>query len=141
MTHQQWDGLADAVNPVFLCVFLACALAWLPNPKRARFFLFRSGLALLITYCFAHIKQWLHLWKDLGDFPSGHMTFLLTVATSFFLLDRRSAPFTIILALLYGGLIVFLGYHTWVDLFGALLLAVPVTLLCHKLRTKAGWTD
>ena len=47
MTHQQWDGLADAVNPVFLCIFLACALAWLPNPKRARFFLFRSGLALL----------------------------------------------------------------------------------------------
>ena len=60
------------------------------------------------------------------------MTFYLAVATSFFLLDRRSALFTLPLALLYGWLIVFLHFHAWPDVWGALFFAVPLTLLCHK---------
>lgn len=133
MTPQQWDGLADAVNPALLCVFLACSLARFPSRKIAVAFLSRCGLALLLTYFFAHINRWALLWGDHRNFPSGHMTFFLTVATSFFLLDRRSALFTVPSALLYGWLIVFLGYHSWGDLLGALFLAVPATLLCHRI--------
>ncbi|MEI6339783.1 MAG: phosphatase PAP2 family protein [Verrucomicrobiota bacterium] len=141
MTPQQGDGLADAVNPVLLCVFVACSFVRFPNRQRATAFLSRSAMALLMTYFFAHIKQWLHLRENPGDFPSGHMTFLLTVATCFFLLDRRSALITIPSAFFYGWLIIFLGYHTLGDLPGALLLAVPVTLICHKLPTNSGRTD
>lgn len=132
MTHQQWDFLADAVNPVLLCAFLAAGMARFPSLKRACAFLIRTGLAVLLTYVFAHLNRWMHLWRDHPGFPSGHMTFFLTVATAFFLLERRSALFTVPLAMLYGGLIVFLGFHSWLDLLGAPLLAVPVTLLCHR---------
>ena len=132
MTHHQWDFLADAVNPVLLCVFLAAGMARFPSFKRAQAFLIRTGVAVLLTYVFAHLTRWMHLWRDHPGFPSGHMTFFLTVATAFFLLDRRSALFTVPLAMLYGGLIVFLGFHSWLDLLGAPLLAVPVTLLCHR---------
>lgn len=60
------------------------------------------------------------------------MTFYLSVATSFFLLDRRSAILTVPVALLYAWLIVDLDYHSWFDLFGAMILSIPVTLYCHR---------
>ena len=138
MTHQQLEWLAAAMNPVLLCVFLACSLVWFRGHKCEMAFVARSGLALLVTFLIAHINRWMPLWRDHRAFPSGHMTFFLTVATSFFLLSRRSAMFTVPLALLYGWLIVFLGYHSWLDLLGALLVAVPVTLLCHR---KSGGPD
>ncbi len=137
MTHRQLDFLADAVNPILLGVFLVCCFLLLSGWKtRVRPFLFRFGLALLITYVFSHLHQWLHWWRNLGDFPSGHMAFYFTVATSFFLLDRRSVWLTVPLALLYGWLIVFLGYHTWLDLVGALVLAVPVTWFVHRIPER-----
>jgi membrane-associated phospholipid phosphatase len=92
----------------------------------------RAGLALLVTYLLAHINRWMPLWAEHRRFPSGHMTFFLTLATSFFLLDRRSALLTVPAAALYGWLIVFLGYHSWLDLMGAAVLAIPVALLCHR---------
>ena len=138
MTHQQLEWLAAAMNPALLCAFLACSMARFPSRKCAMAFVSRFALALLVTFLIAHINHWMPLWKGHRAFPSGHMTFFLTVATSFFLLDRRSALFTVPLALLYGWLIVFLGYHPWLDLLGALVLAVPVTLLCHR---KSGGPD
>lgn len=136
MTHQQLDFLADLVNPILLGLFLGFCLFKLRNRGGAGAFLFRFGLALLSTYILSHLHQWFHWWKNLGDFPSGHMAFFFTVATSFFLLDRRSALFTVPVALLYGWLIVFLGYHSWIDLLGALVLAVPVTWFVHRIALR-----
>lgn len=133
MTHQQLDWIADAANPTLLCIFLACVFAGFQRHRNGSLIMAsRAGLALLVTYLLAHLNHWMPLWRDHRGFPSGHMTFFLTLATSFFLLDRRSALLTVPAAALYGWLIVFLGYHTWLDLLGALALAVPVTLLCHR---------
>ncbi len=136
MTHQQLDFLADSVNPVLLGLFLGFCLFTLRNRGGARAFLSRFGLALLITYVLSHLHQGFHWGKNLGDFPSGHMAFFFTVATSFFLLEGRSALFTVPVALLYGWLIVFLGYHSWIDLLGALVLAVPVTWFVHRIAGR-----
>ena len=142
MTHQQLDWIADSVNPVLLGVFLACGIAAIRQRGRsAGVLMSRAGIALLVTYLLAHINHWMPLWSNHRGFPSGHMTFLLSVATSFFLLDRRSALLTIPVAALYGWLIVLLGYHSWLDLLGALALAIPVTLLVHRnsgYRTNPG---
>ncbi len=133
MTHQQLDWIADAVNPALLCVFLACGVAALRgNRGRVAGLMARAGIALLVTYLLAHINHWMPLWAEHRGFPSGHMTFFLTLATSFFLLDRRSSLLTVPAAALYGWLIVFLGYHSLLDLLGAVALAIPVTLLCHR---------
>ena len=136
MTHQQLDFLADSVNPVLLGLFLGFCLFKLRNRGGAKAFLSRFALSLLTTYVLSHLHQWFHWWKNFGDFPSGHMAFYFTVATSFFLLERRSAFFTVPLACLYGWLIVFLGYHSWIDLLGALILAVPVTWFVHRMAAR-----
>lgn len=139
MTHQQLDWIADAVNPVLLLAFLVCGVAMLrENRSRVTGLMVRAGIALLVTYVFAHINHWMPLWAEHRRFPSGHMTFFLTLATSFFLLDRRSVLLIVPAAALYGWLIVFLGYHSWPDLLGAVALAIPVTLLCHRKSKDRG---
>ena len=132
MTQQQLAWLANATIPFLLCVFISCSIGALPASKRAAAFACRVALALLITFVLAHINHWMVLWKGHHLFPSGHMTFYLSVATSFFLLDRRSAILTVPVALLYAWLIVDLDYHSWLDLFGAMILSIPVTLYCHR---------
>jgi len=132
MTHSLLAFLASSVNPVVLLVFIACVIARFPVRSDSIPVLTRCGAALLVTYLFAHINRWMHLWKDHSSFPSGHMTFYIAIATSFFLLNRRSALITAPLALLYGWLIVFLDFHSWLDLWGAFFLSVPLTLLCHR---------
>jgi len=132
MTRTLLNLLAFSVNPVLLFVFVACVVGKLNSRDKRVQFLVRSAAALLITFPLAHINRWMHLWKHHFNFPSGHMTFYISVAVSFFLLDRRSRLFTVPFALFYGWLIVFLGYHAWLDLSGAVVLAVPVTLLCHS---------
>lgn len=137
MTPQQLDAIADATNPLLLAAFLLSVGLSFPTLPAARPFLLRCGLALLITYGFAHFKQWFSLWPEFGDFPSGHMAFLLTVSACFFFLHKKSLRYTIPLAVLYGWLIVFLGYHTWWDLLGSFVLALPVTAFCMRGRPRA----
>jgi len=128
--------VADASNPLQLLVFLYWVFTRAPSGSAAGRFLGRFGFALAITYVGSHMHQWFGWWKDLGDLPSGHMTFFLTVSTSFFVFNPRSLIFTLPFAVGYGWLIVYLGYHSWLDLLAALALAVPVTLVCHHWGKK-----
>lgn len=133
MTSAQWDLVADAVNPLLLVVFLGYTSLKQPPPAQRVRFLLLSGLALLIAWLIAHLDHWISAFQNVNGFPSGHMAFYTTLATSLALLNPRSLVVTLPLAALYGGLIVFLHYHSWWDLLAAMLLAVPVTLLCHRL--------
>jgi len=139
MTHSQLAFLASSVNPVLLAAFVIFVMARIRDRTEVVTILSRTGIALVVTYLLAHINRWMHLWKYHGSFPSGHMTFYISVATSFFLLSRRSALVTVPIAFLYGWLIVFLNFHTWLDLWGAIFLSVPLTLLCHRtFRYRSG---
>lgn len=131
MNAKLLDLVADASNPIFLGIFLLALFAKLQHGNPRRVFLFRSTTGILITYLLSHSHQWFHLWPEYGDFVSGHMAFLLSVATSFFLLDRRSLFFSMPFVVGYGALIVCLGYHDLWDLLAAACIAVPVTLLSH----------
>jgi membrane-associated phospholipid phosphatase len=130
MTHDQWDFIADAVNPVLLIVFLAFSGVVFAGRMRAAWpFAIRFWVALLLTWVLAQMDRWIPGLRGQEGFPSGHMTFYLTVATAFALLRWQSAWVTVPVAVLYGWLIVFLDYHSWWDLFTALTLAVPITLV------------
>jgi len=130
--------LADAVNPA-LCVLFAAA-AWRRGRSRGNTadFVARSACALLLTFILAHLNRWAHLSTVYPTFPSGHMTFFASLATSLFLIEYRSVFLTIPCGLLYGLLIVVLSYHPWIDLAGAALFSVPVTIVCHTLFSGRG---
>ena len=124
--------LADAINPILLIAYIFRVWTTVNPLKLKLTILKRFTEVLLLTYFLAHINRWMHLWKAHEFFPSGHMTFYLTVATAYFQLDRRTALISIPLAILYGELIVFLHFHIWLDIGGSLLLAVPLTLIFNR---------
>jgi membrane-associated phospholipid phosphatase len=139
MTYDQWDGVADAVNPLLLIVFLGFSCVAFAGRLRASLpFATRFWAALLLTWVLSHLDRWILALRNQEGFPSGHMAFYLTVATAFFLLKGRSLWVTVPVAVLYGWLIVFLDHHSWWDLLAALIIAVPTTLVIFWKGANAG---
>ncbi|MBV9867282.1 MAG: phosphatase PAP2 family protein [Abitibacteriaceae bacterium] len=133
--------LANLVNPL-LFVLLVVA-PFMATRQRERpvaatrptlwLFLVRAIVGLLVVYVFAHVNRWLHLWPSHKLFPSGHLAFTASVATSLFLLDRRWLWLMLPLTLIYSAMVVALGYHVWLDIFGAWIIAPPLTYICHAI--------
>jgi hypothetical protein len=122
----------NSINPL-IALILALVLLKMhlgKNPGTLPFF-FRSVAALLATYLLAHLNRRYHLWPAHLLFPSGHMAFFVSASVSLFLLDRRWLLLSLPLGILFGWMMVALHFHPWFDLWGAIILAVPVTLLCH----------
>ncbi|MDF2440797.1 MAG: hypothetical protein JWN98_1781 [Abditibacteriota bacterium] len=141
-----WDSIADAVNPGL--VLLLIAATWLSSrhrtdlPQNGRIafffgFLGRALLAILVVYLLAHLPRWLHWNPFQSKFPSGHTAFAASVVTSLWLLDARSKYFGLPLLAAYAALIVALGHHIWIDIVGALILAPPIGVWCHRWRSTA----
>lgn len=133
-----WDSIADKVNPALLLLLIVAT--WLVSRKQfhsgAFFFRFlgRAVMAILLVYVLAHLPRWLHWNPFQSKFPSGHTAFAACAITSLWLLDARSKYFTLPLLGLYAALIVALGHHIWIDILGALVLAPPTALWCHRWR-------
>ena len=132
MTYEHLRTLCAWVDPFFLVLLIV--VAWAKHPKRiaALRFLGVSLAGLLIACLLAHTNRLLHLWKSHLVFPSGHMSFYVSVATSLVLADRRWIFVTVPGAIGFGFLLVLLGYHSWLDVVGAWFMASLVTWLCHR---------
>lgn len=134
---ERLDQVADAINPAL--TLWALLVLW-SHARRARehepFPLGRTlGAwigAIVLVFVIAHLNRWLNLWPDYKYFPSGHIAYACCVATLGATLQRRSIALTTPLILLYSLLIVRLGYHAWLDIAGALVLAPPLTLLALR---------
>lgn len=130
-----WDSIADAMNPALLiALFIA---TWLHSRKYESSgffwrFIGRAVLAILVIYVVAHLPRWLHWNPFQSKFPSGHTAFAASCITSLWLLDARSKYLTVPLLILYAALIVVLGHHIWIDIFGALIVAPPIAFWCHR---------
>lgn len=126
--------LANLVNPCFALALLAAI--WLPRRDGSGpppgVFTIRAVVAVLLVFVVAHVNRWLHLWPAHPMFPSGHMAFAASIATSWFVLARRSLLWTVPLQIAYGALIVYLGYHVWSDIIGAWIVAPPLTWVCYR---------
>lgn len=138
-----WDAIADAVNPALLILLVVAAWLWHRKHATAKnfwSFIGRALLAILVVYIVAHLPRWLHWNPFQSKFPSGHTAFAASCITSLWLLDARSKYFMMPILALYAALIVALGHHIWIDIFGALILSPPLTLLFHRLRTNQNKT-
>jgi membrane-associated phospholipid phosphatase len=132
MTREQTDMLATWVNPAFLTLMIVAACTKKLQGMAVLRFVGRSMIGLILAIALAHINRVLHLWPRSLLFPSGHVSFVASVATSFILLDFRWAFLTVPFTIGYGLLIVSLKYHTWTDVMVAFIIAPLVTWLCHR---------
>lgn len=128
-TYAILDPFADAVNPALtIAVLIAVAREWRTNGwKAALLFAAAAGLGIAGIY----VAKWTH-----GDVPySSHTAYATSLVAS--LLTRRAWMRTLI-AVWFGylALIVFIGYHTWIDVVTAAAIAIAVTLPWHLYRYR-----
>lgn len=136
---RQWDNIADSFNPLLIVLLLIVTL-WLSRDTHARAwrFLGRSLLALGLTFLICKVVQKFHLLEthDIkGHFPSTHMAFSTSLATSLFYGNRRwFLLLPIIIA--YAWLMTALRFHTWAHIGGGALLAFFVTWTAHFVLSR-----
>lgn len=126
-----WDAIADAINPLLgLGLLVAAARMRRDNPRQALYFLVQSVLALVLCWRCVKGLQDLHLGLHGSKFPSGHMAFAVSAATSLAFWKRRTLWLLVPLLAFYAWLMVALRFHNWVDIAGALVLAFVVSWCC-----------
>ena len=131
--HHVLKHIADLINPL-LGIWLAAAIfagrKLAEQPKERRTMLLRVVAAIVVVYIVGHVNRKFHLWPIDPMFPSGHIGFSACIATCLFWLERRSLLITVPVIAAQSILIVYLGFHHWIDVFGALCIAPPLTWLC-----------
>lgn len=139
-----WDAIADSINPLLgLCLLVVAARMRHDNPRQALYFLAQSVLALVLCWACVERLQDLRLGLHDTKFPSGHMAFAVSAATSLAFWNRRTLRFLVPLLLFYAWLMVALRFHNWLDIAGALILAFLLSWCCScccRLITKTPQT-
>ena len=132
------DQIADSVNP--LLTLWALLVLWRTARDTPRFPLGRTLVSWLlcigIVFVVAHLNRWLHWWPGHKWFPSGHLAYATCIATLGAVWEWRSIWLTIPLLGLYSVLVVKLGYHDWLDIAGAWLLAPTLTIAILRLLAR-----
>ena len=135
-----WKQIANSINPLLVVLFLV-AFIWRSygdKSFRAGGFFVYAFLSLLVSFVLGRVNGELEIWRGLpldpGDyeFPSGHMCFAVSMAVSLVMLYRRFLFFVVPLLAFYGALIVYLGFHGWLDVIGAWVLMTPLAWLIHR---------
>lgn len=73
------------------------------------------------------LTQALFIPNDIYSFPSGHATFMFTLAYSMYTLDKRGSWVLFFLACVTGIARVISGVHYWYDIVGGIVLAYLIT--------------
>jgi hypothetical protein len=111
--------------PHFMAVVFLIFLLLAKFPAKGRFFL-RTLISLIIATTLAHVNRWFYLWPADPFFVSGHMTFSFGVALSLGAIRRWTFAITLPLLVPFGAALVILGFHTVLDVVGAIPLVLVV---------------
>lgn len=123
--------LSQTLNVLFALALIGSAVRLLR--QSALLWIACVALSVALAQQISKIVQHRH-WID-KQFPSTHFAVALAIAGAFWALNRRfTAPSCAYLAL-YGALIVWRGFHTPLDLLGA-LYALPMGFFGARLGTK-----
>ncbi len=132
--------IANSINPLLTVLFLATFFLRARRDKSfgALSFFGHAFLSLLLSFVLGRVNDTFNIWPgfplDPGkyEFPSGHMCYAVSMATSLVMLSRRFLFFVIPLLLFYGALMVLLRFHGWIDVIGAWILMTPLSWAIHK---------
>lgn len=121
--------VADSVNPLSMLLILSAPFV---TPRRATRWEYWGrcvlgvGLAVILA---ESGKRW-EVWPGHPSFPSGHETFCLAAVTCLAARDLRWLAVGLPLSLVMAWALVAAGFHTPVEVAGALLSGPGPALLC-----------
>jgi len=116
---------------VIALVFLGC-LYDLDVPNKGAFW-GRAMVALVVATFLAHVNRIFHLWPSHLLFPSGHTTFCLGLSLSLAMLRPWTLFATLPLVVVLAVSMVYMKYHTTLDIVGAVPLVLIVYGIVHGL--------
>ena len=123
--------LSQTFNILFALALIACALRLLG--KSAFRWIVCVALAVGLAQQISKVLQHGRLVSD--NFPSTHFAVALALAGAFWALNRRFVPLTLAYLAFYGAFMVWCGYHTPLELAGA-LPALPMGLVAARFGTR-----
>lgn len=125
------DPVADLVNPgLAIAAIFAATLDW----RARRDWLIRAlptALGVAGIYLIMAVDHLILLWQRYGGDYSTHVAFATTLSLSLVIWRRQWSVVLILVWVLYLGLVVMIGYHTFTDVIAAALVACLVTIPCH----------
>ena len=141
MLYDSLDIIADAVNPVL--ALLALAFPWLDREAIRRCgsrwsFWTRTLLSLAVVYAIMLADERFRLWPVLGLDYSTHTAFAVAIITSVSAMSRRWLFVLAPVFLAYAELMIYLGYHSSLDILATALVIAPTTWLIHQMGTGRG---
>lgn len=131
MNAHQIQQLSQTFNILFALALIVCAVRLLG--KSALLWIGCVALSVAMAQQISKIVQQHHFVDR--QFPSTHFAVALALGAALCALNRRFVPLSLAYLALYGAFIVGRGYHTPVDLLGA-LYALPMGLLGARLGTS-----
>ncbi len=136
-TYQLLDAIADAFDPLLALLALGAPLLRRPRALRpALGYYLATGLAIGVVYLVRALDLRFQLWESLGLDYSTHSAFATALVVSMAAFHRRWA-FPLFAALvLYFCLMLFMGYHTALDVVTSAPLAAAAAWLAQRRATR-----
>ena len=141
MLYESLDIIADSVNPVL--GLLALVFPWLDREairkrgSRCSFWT-RTLLSLAVVYAVMFADERFGLWPGRGLDYSTHTAFAAAIITSLGAMNRRWLFVLVPVLFAYAALMIYLGYHSLLDIVAAVLVIAPTTWLIHRMGTGRG---
>ncbi len=117
--------------PVVIFVAFWLAVLTSRTPDKVAFSL-RAMVALIIAVFLAHLNRIFYLYPPLLEFPSGHTTMCFGLALSIAMLRPWTLAITLPLLAVLGVSMVFMRYHTTLDILGAIPLVLIIYGILHR---------
>jgi len=141
MLYETLDTVADAVN--LALALLALVFPWLDREairKRGSRWSFwmRTLLSLAVVYVLMFADERFRLWPALGLDYSTHTGFAVAIITSLGAMIRRWLFLLVPVVVAYAALMIYLGYHSLLDILTTALVIASATWLIHRIGTGRG---
>jgi hypothetical protein len=135
VTYEQWDAIADAVNPVMAIMTLLLPLLTRSTYAGGRVtFYIATGISMAGMYAVGWLDARLHVWALAGMDYSTHSGFAAVLIASIWLWKRAAGVVAVAIGAAYAVLMLYQRYHSIADIVSTAAVITALTLGIHLLR-------
>jgi hypothetical protein len=135
VTYEQWDAIADAVNPVMAIMTLMLPLLTRSTYAGRRIaFYTATAISMVAMYALGWLDARLHVWAFGGMDYSTHSGFTAVLVASVWLWKRAAGVAAAAIGAAYAVLMLYQGYHSIADIVSTVAVITALTLGIHLLR-------
>lgn len=138
MTYEQWDAIADSVNPIMAIVTLLLPVLTRSTYSGGRLaFYVASAVSMATMYGLGWMDARWQIWASVGMDYSTHSGFAAVLVVSIWLWKRAAGVVATVIGAAYAVLMVYQRYHSIADIATTVAPITALTLGIHALRAAA----